>query len=84
MRIDISNRRQLTFTFVIEQAKASRNGLVQICWERARHGFSQLRQIDVCSWPNPAVWSSIAGCQVKNPAAAATGQYRPEVDDALD
>jgi hypothetical protein len=34
-------------------------------------------------WPNPAVRPSIAGCQVENPAVAATGSCRLKADSAL-
>jgi hypothetical protein len=33
-----------------------------------------------CFRPNPAVRSSIAGCQVEKPWAATTGRYRPKPD----
>ena len=48
------------------------------------HLLTKLQQYPyVRFWPNPAVRSSIAGCQVENPAPAATGRYRPEADDPV-
>jgi hypothetical protein len=35
---------------------------------------------NVWFWPNPAVRSNIAGCQVEKPWAAATGRHRPRAD----
>lgn len=40
----------------------------------------EVRDLNDRFWPNPVVRSSKAGCQVKNPAAAATGRYRPKPD----
>lgn len=38
------------------------------------------RTATVRFWPNPAIQSSLAGCQAENPAMVATGRYRPEAD----
>lgn len=37
-----------------------------------------MRELNVRFWPNPAVQSSLAGRQVKNPAVASTGRFRPK------